>query len=218
MKTQDWPPLGWTGWISLPSKNSQESSPAPQFKSISSLVLSFLYGLALMSIHDHWNRLVCPPQPAVLRGSSPFLLGWCQRDRRWWWDRSICDVRVGSDGGHCSPSLPGRWWCKPRCWTPTLTQRDEALSPPTLPKASWDTSTSTPQLFLLERYQHKPAETEGLRSGVSQRANVQVSIKKSVVTPRIRKVVKRIKKDKQHMPHTPRPWQASFYSVSMSFF
>jgi len=25
--TQDWSPLGWTGWISLQSRNSQESSP-----------------------------------------------------------------------------------------------------------------------------------------------------------------------------------------------
>ena len=34
MNTQDWPPLGWTGWISLQSLNCQESSPTPQFKSI----------------------------------------------------------------------------------------------------------------------------------------------------------------------------------------
>ena len=42
MNTQDWFLLGWTGWISLQSRDSQESSPAPQFKSISSSVLSFL--------------------------------------------------------------------------------------------------------------------------------------------------------------------------------
>ena len=34
VNTQDWLPLGWGGWISLQSKDSQESSPAPQFKSI----------------------------------------------------------------------------------------------------------------------------------------------------------------------------------------
>ena len=34
MNIQGWSPLGWTGWISLQSKNSQESSPTPQFKSI----------------------------------------------------------------------------------------------------------------------------------------------------------------------------------------
>ena len=32
MNIQDWFPLGWTGWISLQSKDSQESSPAPQFE------------------------------------------------------------------------------------------------------------------------------------------------------------------------------------------
>ena len=49
-------PLGWTGWISLLAKYSQESSPTPQFKSINSLVLSFLYSPTLTSIHDYWNN------------------------------------------------------------------------------------------------------------------------------------------------------------------
>ena len=53
MNTQDWFPLGWTGWISLQSKDSQESSPTPQFKSINSLVLSLLHSPTLTSIHDH---------------------------------------------------------------------------------------------------------------------------------------------------------------------
>ena len=35
---------------------SQESSPTPQFKSISSSALSFLYGPTLTSIHDHWKN------------------------------------------------------------------------------------------------------------------------------------------------------------------
>ena len=56
MNIQDWFPLGWTGWISLQSKDSQESSPTPQFKSINSLVLSFLYSPTLTSIHDHWKN------------------------------------------------------------------------------------------------------------------------------------------------------------------
>ena len=43
MNIQDWFPLGWTGWISLQSRDSQESSATPHFKSISSLTLSFLY-------------------------------------------------------------------------------------------------------------------------------------------------------------------------------
>ena len=54
--TQDQSPLGWTGWISLLSRNSQESSPTPQFKSIDSLALSFLYSPTLTSIHDYWKN------------------------------------------------------------------------------------------------------------------------------------------------------------------
>ena len=42
MNIQDWFPLGLTGFISLQSKGPQESSPTPQFKSISSSVFSFL--------------------------------------------------------------------------------------------------------------------------------------------------------------------------------
>ena len=42
MNTQDWSPLGWTGWISYSPRDSQESSPTPQFKSINSSALSFL--------------------------------------------------------------------------------------------------------------------------------------------------------------------------------
>ena len=56
MNTQDWSPLGWTGWISLQSKDSQESSPTPQFKSINSLVLSFIYSQTLTSILDYWKN------------------------------------------------------------------------------------------------------------------------------------------------------------------
>ena len=37
-------------------RDSQESSPAPQFYSISSLVLSLLYGPTLTSVHDYWKN------------------------------------------------------------------------------------------------------------------------------------------------------------------
>ena len=56
MNTQDWSPLGWTGWISFQTRESQESSPTPQFKSINSSVLRFLYGPTLTSIHDCWKN------------------------------------------------------------------------------------------------------------------------------------------------------------------
>ena len=56
MNTQDWSPLGWTGWISLQPKGLSESSPTPQFKSINSPVLSFLYSPTLTSIHGYWKN------------------------------------------------------------------------------------------------------------------------------------------------------------------
>ena len=55
MNIQDWFPLGLTGLISLQSKDSQETS-TPQFKSINSSVLSFLYSSTLTSIHDYWKN------------------------------------------------------------------------------------------------------------------------------------------------------------------
>ena len=56
MNIQSWFPLGLTGWISLQSKDSQESSPAPQFKRINSSALSFLYSSTLTSIYDYWKN------------------------------------------------------------------------------------------------------------------------------------------------------------------
>ena len=56
MNTQDWSPLGWTGWISLQSKGLSNASPTPQFRSINSSALSFLHSPILPSIHDHWKN------------------------------------------------------------------------------------------------------------------------------------------------------------------
>ena len=50
---QDRFPFGLTGLISCSPRDSQESSPTPQFKSINSSVLRFLYSPALISIHDY---------------------------------------------------------------------------------------------------------------------------------------------------------------------
>ena len=50
MNTQDLSPSGWTGWISLQTRDSQESSPTPQFKSINFSALSFLHSLTLTFI------------------------------------------------------------------------------------------------------------------------------------------------------------------------
>ena len=51
-----WFPWGWTGWISLLSKGLSRVFWTWQFKSISSLVLSFLYSSTFMSIYDDWKN------------------------------------------------------------------------------------------------------------------------------------------------------------------
>ena len=43
-------------WFDLLARDSQESSPTPQFKSINSSALSFLHSPTLTSIHDHWKN------------------------------------------------------------------------------------------------------------------------------------------------------------------
>ena len=52
MNIQDGLPLGWTGWISLQYKDSQESSPTSQLKSNNSSALSFPYSPTLTSLHS----------------------------------------------------------------------------------------------------------------------------------------------------------------------
>ena len=47
--------MDWLGLLCSP-RASQESSPTPQFKSINSSVLSFLYSPTLASMHDHWKN------------------------------------------------------------------------------------------------------------------------------------------------------------------
>ena len=46
----------WLIWSPCSPRDSQESSPAPQFKSINSSTLSFLHSPTPTSIHDHWKN------------------------------------------------------------------------------------------------------------------------------------------------------------------
>ena len=46
----------WLVWFPCSPRDSRESSPTPQFKSISSSGLSFVYGPTLTSIHDNWKN------------------------------------------------------------------------------------------------------------------------------------------------------------------
>ena len=56
MNIQDWFHLQWLVQSPCSPRDSQESSPTPQFKSINSLVLSFLYSPTLTSIQDYWKN------------------------------------------------------------------------------------------------------------------------------------------------------------------
>ena len=47
--------IDWFDFLAC-SRDSRESSPAPQFESISSSALSFLYCPALASVHDYWKN------------------------------------------------------------------------------------------------------------------------------------------------------------------
>ena len=44
-------------WSPCSPRDSQESSPTPQFKCINSLLLSFLYSPTLTTIHDYWKTI-----------------------------------------------------------------------------------------------------------------------------------------------------------------
>ena len=52
-------------------RDSQESSPTSQFKSINSSVLSFLHSPTLTSIHDHWEK----------QQSTGMSCSWLRRDQ-----------------------------------------------------------------------------------------------------------------------------------------
>ena len=53
MNIKGWFLLRLTGLISCCPRDSQESSPAPQFRRINSLALSHLYGPSITSTHDY---------------------------------------------------------------------------------------------------------------------------------------------------------------------
>ena len=56
MSIQNWFPSRLSSWIPRNPRDSQESFPTSQFKSINSSALSFLYGLNFPSIHDYWKN------------------------------------------------------------------------------------------------------------------------------------------------------------------
>ena len=70
-------PITFRGLVGSPfrPRDSQESSPTPQFKSINSLVLSFLHSPTFTSIHDHWkNHSLDMPQSCAYNKHTDSLL------------------------------------------------------------------------------------------------------------------------------------------------
>ena len=56
MNTQDWSPLGWTGWFSLQSKGLTRVFSNTTVQNISSSALNFLYIPTVTSIPDYWKN------------------------------------------------------------------------------------------------------------------------------------------------------------------
>ena len=52
LNTQDWSPLGWTGWMSMQPKGLSRVFS----NTTNSSALSFPYSPTLTSIHDHWKN------------------------------------------------------------------------------------------------------------------------------------------------------------------
>ena len=48
--------MDWLDLLAFSPRDSQESSPTPQFKSINSLMLNFLYSTTLTSTYDYWKN------------------------------------------------------------------------------------------------------------------------------------------------------------------
>ena len=70
MNIQDWFTLGWLVGSSYSPRNSQESSPTPQFKSISPSVLSLLYCLTLISVTTTGKTIALTRQTFVGKVTS----------------------------------------------------------------------------------------------------------------------------------------------------
>ena len=56
MNTQDWFPLGWTGWISFQSKGLSTVFSNTTVQKHQFFSASLLYSPTLTSIHDHWKN------------------------------------------------------------------------------------------------------------------------------------------------------------------
>ena len=78
----------WLVWSPCSPKDSQDSSPVPQFENINSLALSFLYGPALTSVHDYlknhsfdWMTLANKGMSLLFNMLSRFVIAYLPRSK-----------------------------------------------------------------------------------------------------------------------------------------
>ena len=83
MNIQGWFPWGLTGLTSYCPRDSQESSPAPQFKSINSLVLNLLYCPTLIYIGASLVTETVKRLPAMRETWLRFRVGKIPWRRKW---------------------------------------------------------------------------------------------------------------------------------------
>ena len=80
--------IDWFDLLAVQGRDSQEPSPTPQFKSISFLALSLLYGPALTSAHDYWKNHnfdytdLCQQSDVSFNMLSMFVIAFLPRNRR----------------------------------------------------------------------------------------------------------------------------------------
>ena len=63
----------WLLWSPCSPRDSQESSPTPQFESINSLALSLLYGPTLTYEHDYWKNHSLTVWTSISKVMSPLF-------------------------------------------------------------------------------------------------------------------------------------------------
>ena len=110
-------------WSPCSPRDSQESSPAPQFKSIISSVLSLLYGPALTSVHDTGKTIALTIWTFVgkvmfllfntlsrfviaFKGVSIFEFHGCSHCPQWFWSFVVWRQIYNNTKCHCFNSPP----------------------------------------------------------------------------------------------------------------
>ena len=118
MNIQGWVPLGWTGWIPCNPRDSQESSPTPQFKHINSLALSFLHSPTLNPYMTTGKTIVLTRWTFVgkvisllLNMLSSLVITFLPRSKRLlisWWQSLKLTLKQSLNRGETT--LPSRQW------------------------------------------------------------------------------------------------------------